>query len=117
MGLYPIDCVSCKKPFMWFSGCLDQRCGDCQVKEVNKGEGKKMKKSEMETKIKELELKIAALEARPQVFCAGHSCHCNITHPTWINPYNPWGSGTICSVETGGIQSVPTTVTFGKINS
>lgn len=32
MGLYAIDCVSCNKPFMWFSGSLDQRCETC-VKE------------------------------------------------------------------------------------
>lgn len=29
MGLYPIDCSQCKKPFMWFSGNLDSRCSDC----------------------------------------------------------------------------------------
>ena len=33
MGLYPIDCPSCKKPYMWFSGNLpDQRCGECRDK-------------------------------------------------------------------------------------
>ena len=30
MGLYPIDCPQCKKPFMWFSGIQDQRCGECR---------------------------------------------------------------------------------------
>lgn len=31
MGLYPIDCPQCKKPFMWFSGNLpDQRCVECK---------------------------------------------------------------------------------------
>ncbi len=31
MGLYAIDCSSCKKPFLWFSGNhLDQRCKDCR---------------------------------------------------------------------------------------
>jgi len=30
MGLYAIDCFLCHKPFLWFSGNLDQRCGDCQ---------------------------------------------------------------------------------------
>lgn len=30
MGLYAIDCPTCDKPFMWFSGNMDQRCGDCQ---------------------------------------------------------------------------------------
>lgn len=29
MGLYPIDCPECKKPFMWFSGLKDQRCHEC----------------------------------------------------------------------------------------
>lgn len=29
MGLYPIDCSNCKKPFLWFSGNLDTRCPDC----------------------------------------------------------------------------------------
>lgn len=29
MGLYPIDCPTCKKPHLWFSGNLDTRCGDC----------------------------------------------------------------------------------------
>ena len=32
MGLYPIDCVSCGKPFLWFSGTQDQRCGECVEK-------------------------------------------------------------------------------------
>ena len=32
MGLYPIDCNSCGKPFMWFSGTLDQRCQECVEK-------------------------------------------------------------------------------------
>lgn len=32
MGLYPIDCPSCKKPFMWFSGNAgDQRCDECRA--------------------------------------------------------------------------------------
>lgn len=31
MGLYPITCPTCTKPFMWFSGNLDQRCQDCQA--------------------------------------------------------------------------------------
>lgn len=31
MGLYPIDCSECKKPFMWFSGLApDQRCAECR---------------------------------------------------------------------------------------
>lgn len=30
MGLYPIDCPSCGKAFVWFSGNMDQRCHDCQ---------------------------------------------------------------------------------------
>lgn len=29
MGLYPIDCPICKKPFMWFSGSQNQLCHDC----------------------------------------------------------------------------------------
>jgi hypothetical protein len=29
MGLYAITCIQCKKPFMWFSGTLDQRCERC----------------------------------------------------------------------------------------
>lgn len=32
MGLYPLDCGICKKPFMWFSGSMDTRCPDCIVK-------------------------------------------------------------------------------------
>jgi hypothetical protein len=28
MGLYEILCHECKKPFIWFSGNLDQRCPD-----------------------------------------------------------------------------------------
>jgi hypothetical protein len=30
MGLYPMDCPQCGKGHLWFSGNLDQRCGDCQ---------------------------------------------------------------------------------------
>lgn len=30
MGLYPIDCSQCGKPFMWFSGNLDQHCSECR---------------------------------------------------------------------------------------
>lgn len=30
MGLYAIDCPSCKKPHMWFSGSMDQRCAECK---------------------------------------------------------------------------------------
>lgn len=34
MGLYPITCFKCGKPFLWWSGNhLDQRCGDCQKKD------------------------------------------------------------------------------------
>lgn len=29
MGLYTIECPSCKKPHQWFSGHADQRCFDC----------------------------------------------------------------------------------------
>jgi hypothetical protein len=29
MGLYAIPCRECGKLFMWFSGNMDQRCGDC----------------------------------------------------------------------------------------
>ncbi len=30
MGLYAIDCVRCKKPFMWFSGNThNQACHEC----------------------------------------------------------------------------------------
>ena len=96
MGLFPMDCAVCKKSFIWFSGCLDQRCTDCQTNnqkvEVKKGEGK-MKKSELEAKLKELELKIIALEARPQqIFCPGHTCTCNhYNYPTY--PYQPWYTG------------------------
>lgn len=32
MGLYPINCTTCGKPFLWFSGILDQRCYDCMEK-------------------------------------------------------------------------------------
>lgn len=32
MGLYPIDCSSCKRPFQWFSGNgADQRCARCRL--------------------------------------------------------------------------------------
>ena len=30
MGLYAIDCPQCKKPYMWFSGNMDQRCDNCR---------------------------------------------------------------------------------------
>ena len=30
MGLYPIDCPQCKQPHIWFSGTMDQRCGNCR---------------------------------------------------------------------------------------
>ena len=30
MGLFPMDCKQCGKPFMWFSVNMDQRCWDCQ---------------------------------------------------------------------------------------
>lgn len=30
MGLYPINCPTCGKGHLWFSGSLDTRCGDCQ---------------------------------------------------------------------------------------
>lgn len=36
MGLYPIDCPECKKPTMWFSGALDQRCSKCIVSSMMK---------------------------------------------------------------------------------
>lgn len=97
MGLYPIDCASCKKPFMWFSGCLDQRCSDCQNK---KEEPKKMKKAELEAKILELEKKIAVLEARP--ICYGHFCGCNhYNYPQPVNPVYPW------TVTCGGTTGSP----------
>jgi hypothetical protein len=36
MGLYAIDCPSCGKPFMWFSGNLpEQRCDAC-IKKTEK---------------------------------------------------------------------------------
>lgn len=84
MGLYPIICATCNKPFNWFSGCLDQRCPDCQ--KSNKGANKKMKKSELEAKLFELEKKIAVLEARP--VCYGHYCGCH-THNYPNQPYSP----------------------------
>lgn len=31
MGLYPIDCPTCKKPFLWFSGRTDKRCAECRA--------------------------------------------------------------------------------------
>lgn len=34
MGLYAIDCPTCKKPFMWFSGNLDQRCSACSAASI-----------------------------------------------------------------------------------
>jgi hypothetical protein len=30
VGLYPIDCPACKRPHIWFSGNMDQRCVECQ---------------------------------------------------------------------------------------
>ena len=30
MGLYEINCVACSKPFVWFSGTMDQRCDVCR---------------------------------------------------------------------------------------
>lgn len=35
MGLYAIDCISCGKPFMWFSGNVHQVCEECVKKEKN----------------------------------------------------------------------------------
>ncbi len=32
MGLYPIDCFLCHKPFLWWSGNMDQRCTECTNK-------------------------------------------------------------------------------------
>lgn len=29
MGIYYIPCRTCGKTFAWFSGSLDQRCGEC----------------------------------------------------------------------------------------
>jgi hypothetical protein len=29
MGLYPVDCQSCGKQFMWFSGLKHQMCPKC----------------------------------------------------------------------------------------
>jgi LSD1 subclass zinc finger protein len=91
MGLYPIDCAVCKKPFMWFSGCLDQRCSDCQ-NAIKKEEPKKMKKVELEKELLELKAKVIALEARP--ICYGHVCGCNHYnypqypgyYPTYVSP-------------------------------
>lgn len=56
-----------------------------------------MKKSELETKILELEKKIAVLEARP--VCYGHYCNCN--HFNYPNPYQPFYSPVICGTSTG----------------
>jgi phage FluMu protein Com len=36
MGLYTIPCPQCGKLFLWFSGCLDQRCPDCKANEPEK---------------------------------------------------------------------------------
>jgi len=36
VGLYPIDCPSCHKPFVWFSGTTDQRCPDCRCEVIQK---------------------------------------------------------------------------------
>jgi hypothetical protein len=30
MGMYAISRKQCGKPFMWFSGSLDQRCYECK---------------------------------------------------------------------------------------
>ena len=30
MGLFAMDCQQCGRPFMWFSGNMDQRCSECQ---------------------------------------------------------------------------------------
>lgn len=32
MGLYVIECPTCKKIFQWFSGSMDQRCPECKLK-------------------------------------------------------------------------------------
>lgn len=29
MGLYPVDCQVCQKPFLWFSGSVFQVCPTC----------------------------------------------------------------------------------------
>lgn len=34
MGLYTISCHMCSKEFLWFSGHSDQRCPECQKREV-----------------------------------------------------------------------------------
>jgi phage FluMu protein Com len=36
MGIYTIPCQQCGRPFLWFSGSLDQRCMDCKKAEVQK---------------------------------------------------------------------------------
>lgn len=102
-----MDCVVCKKPFMWFSGCLDQRCLDCQKAPIeNKGESKKMTKKQLEIKLLDLEKKIAVLEARPQ-FCMGHNC-CNHNYPyAPTMPVYPYYGGTWYG--TGGITTMPIT--------
>lgn len=36
MGLYPINCPSCDKPTLWFSGSTSQVCSECKEKSMNK---------------------------------------------------------------------------------
>lgn len=113
MGLFPMDCASCKKPFMWFSGNLVQICGDCMIiPKENKG-AVKMTKKELEAKLIELEKKVAVLEARPQ-YCMGHYCHCtNHNYPTYPNyPYYPYYDGIHQLGNTSGGSLPPNSITI-----
>lgn len=31
MGIYPVDCIVCKKPFLWWSGNIAQICSKCEA--------------------------------------------------------------------------------------
>ena len=69
-----------------------------------------MKKAELESKLLELEKKIAVLEARP--ICYGHNCNCNhlcnLPHyPSY--PYQPFWT-----ITTG--TNSPGVATFGNIS-
>ena len=36
MGMYTVECPVCKKPTLWWSGTLDQRCSECKLEKPAK---------------------------------------------------------------------------------
>jgi hypothetical protein len=61
MGLYAVKCPQCGTPFMWWSGCLDQRCQACKDKDV---EALQEKNESLERHIDRLSAALAQLESK-----------------------------------------------------